>query len=426
MEFLKNSKNSSLNRKTYINLRWIAITGQLFAINSATFFLGYEFSFIKSNIVVLIGAISNIYLISFYVKNLLSNKTAFNFLIIDILQLTFLLYLTGGILNPFIIFLIIPSIFASLSLEKKTNYVLILITLISIIFLTFFYEETSLPFPKRSIVDDYFYFSIPISLIICLFFLNYFAITFGQESTLRKEALDKIQQLIAKEHELVSLGGQAAAAAHSLATPLSTIKLITQELYKSLQGNKDLEKDIILLNEQVERCNQILKKLSINPNIDDEFIENELTLSNYVNEIIRSFQSISKKKFFFQNKQDTNPIKFKRSIEIVYGLRNFIGNANKFAKEKIFVTINSDSEMTEVIVEDDGDGFPKDILDKIGEPYIRSKSKNHNTKSGLGLGIFIGGTLLERNYAKITFRNSLTRNGAEVLIKWKNKDLLGL
>jgi len=426
MEFLKNSKNYSLNRKTYINLRWIAITGQLFAINSATFFLGYEFSFIKSNIVVLIGAISNIYLISFYVKNLLSNKTAFNFLIIDILQLTFLLYLTGGILNPFIIFLIIPSIFASLSLEKKTNYVLILITLISIIFLTFFYEETSLPFPKRSIVDDYFYFSIPISLIICLFFLNYFAITFGQESTLRKEALDKIQQLIAKEHELVSLGGQAAAAAHSLATPLSTIKLITQELYKSLQGNKDLEKDIILLNEQVERCNQILKKLSINPNIDDEFIENELTLSNYVNEIIRSFQSISKKKFFFQNKQDTNPIKFKRSIEIVYGLRNFIGNANKFAKEKIFVTINSDSEMTEVIVEDDGDGFPKDILDKIGEPYIRSKSKNHNTKSGLGLGIFIGGTLLERNYAKITCRNSLTRNGAEVLIKWNNKDLLGL
>ena len=426
MEFLKNSKNYSLNRKTYINLRWIAITGQLFAINSATFFLGYEFSFIKSNIVVLIGAISNIYLISFYVKNLLSNKTAFNFLIIDILQLTFLLYLTGGILNPFIIFLIIPSIFASLSLEKKTNYVLILITLISIIFLTFFYEETSLPFPKRSIVDDYFYFSIPISLIICLFFLNYFAITFGQESTLRKEALNKIQQLIAKEHELVSLGGQAAAAAHSLATPLSTIKLITQELYKSLQGNKDLEKDIILLNEQVERCNQILKKLSINPNIDDEFIENELTLSNYVNEIIRSFQSISKKKFFFQNKQDTNPIKFKRSIEIVYGLRNFIGNANKFAKEKIFVTINSDSEMTEVIVEDDGDGFPKDILDKIGEPYIRSKSKNHNTKSGLGLGIFIGGTLLERNYAKITCRNSLTRNGAEVLIKWKNKDLLGL
>ena len=426
MEFLNNSKNYSLNRKTYINLRWIAIIGQFIAINTASFLFKYDFSFIKANIIILIGAISNIYLISFYVKNLLSNRTAFNFLIIDILQLTFLLYLTGGILNPFVIFLIIPSVFASLSLEKKTNYILILITLISIISLTFFYENTSLPFPEKSSIDKYYFFAIPISLIIGLFFLNYFAITFGQEASLRKDALDKIQQLIAKEHELVSLGGQAAAAAHSLATPLSTIKLITQELYKSIKGNKDIEKDMILLTEQVERCNQILKKLSINPNIDDEFIEYELTLSNYISEIIRSFESISKKKFFFQNKQDTNPIKFKRSIEIIYGLRNFIGNANKFAREKIFITINSDSETTEVIIEDDGDGFPKDILDKIGEPYIRTKKKNDIDKSGLGLGIFIGGTLLERNFAKVVCRNSLTRNGAEVIIRWNNKDLLDL
>ena len=426
MEFLNNSKNYSLNRKTYINLRWIAITGQFIAINFAAFLFEYEFSFIKANIVILIGTISNIYLISFYVKNLLSNRTAFNFLILDILQLTLLLYLTGGILNPFVIFVIIPSVFASLSLEKKTNFILILITLISIVLLTFFYEDTSLPFPKKSSIDEFFYYSIPISLIIGLFFLNYFAITFGQEAGLRKDALDKIQQLIAKEHELVSLGGQAAAAAHSLATPLSTIKLITQELSKLLKGNKDIEKDMMLLTDQVERCNQILKKLTINPDIDDEFIEHELTLSNYISEIIRSFQKISKNKFFFQNKQDTNPVKFKRSIEIVYGLRNFIGNANKFAREKIFITINSDSEITEVIIEDDGDGFPKDILDKIGEPYIRTKEKDYKNKSGLGLGIFIGGTLLERNFAKITCRNSITRNGAEVIIKWNNKDLVGI
>ncbi len=426
MEFLNNSKNYSLNRKTYINLRWIAVIGQLAAINLATFLFNYEFSFIKSNVIILIGAISNIYLISFYSKNLLSNRTAFNFLIIDILQLTFLLYFTGGILNPFIIFLIIPSVFASLSLEKKTNYTLILVTLACIILLTFFYEESSLPFLNKSLISEHLYFSIPISLIIALFFLNFFAITFGHESSLRKDALDKIQQLIAKEHELVSLGGQAAAAAHSLATPLSTIKVITQELSKSLKGNLDIEKDIILLSEQVERCNLILKKLTLNPDIDDEFIDYNLTLSNYVKEIIKSFQSITKKKFFFQDNQNTNPIKFKRSIEIIYGLRNFIGNANKFAKEKIFITINSDSEITEVIIEDDGKGFPKDILDKIGEPYIRSKEKNDKSKSGLGLGIFIGGTLLERNYAKITCRNSITRNGAEVLIRWNNKDLIGL
>ena len=424
MEFLNNSKNYSLNRKTYTNLRWIAIIGQLVAINVAAFIFKFEFPFIKANIIVLIGAVSNIYLLSFYVKNLLSNRTAFNFLIIDILQLTFLLFITGGILNPFIFFLIIPSVFASLSLEKKTNYILILVTLISIVFLTFFHQETNLPFPKKLLISEYFYYSIPVSLIIALFFLNYFAITFGEEASLRKDALNKIQQLIAKEHELVSLGGQAAAAAHSLATPLSTIKVITQELSKSLKGNQDIESDMILLTEQVERCNQILKKLTLNPDIEDEFIDYELTLSNYINEIIKSFQSISKKKFFFQNRQDTNPIKFKRSIEIIYGLRNFIGNANKFAKEKIFLTINSDSQITELIIEDDGDGFPKDILDKIGEPYIRTKEKNSGTKSGLGLGIFIGGTLLERNYAKVICRNSITRNGAEVIIRWRNKDLI--
>ncbi len=424
MEFLNNSKNYSLNRKTYINLRWIAIIGQFVSINFASFIFNYEFSFVKANLIVLIGIISNIYLISFYVKNLLSNRTAFNFLVIDILQLTSLFYLTGGILNPFIIFLIIPSVFASLSLEKKTNYLLVLVTLFCILVLTFFYQETGLPFPKQSFVNEYFYYSISISLVIALFFLNFFAITFGIESSLRKDALYKIQQLIAKEHELVSLGGQAAAAAHSLATPLSTIKLITHELSKSLKGSKDIEKDIKLLSQQVERCNQILKKLTLNPDIDDEFIDYNQTLTNYIREIIRSFEKISKKKFFFQDNQNTNPIKFKRSIEIIYGLRNFIGNANKFAKEKIFITINSDSEMTEVIIEDDGEGFPKDILDKIGEPYIRSKDKKYNRNSGLGLGIFIGGTLLERNYAKITFRNSLTRNGAEVIIKWKNKNLI--
>ena len=425
MEFLNNSKNYSLNRKTYLNLRWIGIIGQFITINSVAFIFKFQFNFILANIVVLVGTLSNIFLFYYFKKNQLQENTSLIFLTLDILQLGFLLYLTGGIINPFAIFLIIPSIFASNSLSIKTNILLIFLTISLIILLTFFHQE--LPFPlNKYIFSNYYYYSVPLALIIALIFLNFFAITFGQESSLRKDALDKIQQLIAKEHELVSLGGQAAAAAHSLATPLSTIKLISQELSKSLKGNKDIEKDVLLLNQQVERCSKILKKLTLNPNIDDEFIDYDLTLSTYVKEIINSFENISKKKFFFLDNQNINPIKFKRSIEIIYGLRNFIGNANKFAKEKIFITINSDSEISEVIIEDDGKGFPSDILDKIGEPYIRSKDKNYKNKSGLGLGIFIGGTLLERNFAKITFRNSITRNGAEVIIRWNNEDLLEL
>ena len=113
----------------------------------------------------------------------------------------------------------------------------------------------------------------------------------------------------------------------------------------------------------------------------------------------------------------------KKSIELVYGIRNFIGNANKYSKQKIYITVKSDSEFSEIIIEDDGNGFPKEILSKIGEPYIKSLKKNNDSVSGLGLGIFIGKTLLEKNFAKVICRNSETRNGAEVNIKWKNLNL---
>ena len=260
-------------------------------------------------------------------------------------------------------------------------------------------------------------------MIIALIFLNYFAILFGKENRIRKNALDKIQEVISKEHVLVSLGGQAAAAAHSLGTPLSTIKVISNELNKSLGKNLDHRKDIELLISQVERCENILKKLTIDPLVKDDFINQNLSLADYVKEIIKSFEEISKKMFVVNLEQDSNPFQITKSIELIYGLRNFIGNANKFANKKIFVTIKSDSEISEIIIEDDGPGYPKDVINKIGEPYNKSQIKEYSTKSGLGLGIFIGKTLLEKNLANIIFRNSETRTGAEVNIAWNNKDL---
>ncbi len=422
MEFQKASKNYSLNKFTYINLRWIGIVGQLLTIYSVKFIFNFEFNFIFANIIIFLGAISNLFLIYFYKKTQISNKFAFYFLFLDILQLSSLLYLTGGLMNPFSIFLLIPSVFASSNLSLKTNLILILLTIISIITLTFYHEE--LPSPLNQFkVSLYYFYAIPVALVIALLFLNYFAITFGRESKLRKEALDKIQEVIAKEHELVSLGGQAAAAAHSLGTPLSTIKIITQDLFDQFKNNKILKNDIELLVSQVNRCNEILKKLTLNPFIEDDFIDKDLSLAEYLNQVIRSFEEISDKQFILNTEQDINPLKFRKSIELVYGIRNFVGNANKFAKDKVFVTVKSDSEISELIIEDDGPGFPNDILDKIGEPYIKSFKKNFISKSGLGLGIFIGTTLLEKNYAKILCRNSVTRNGAEVNIQWKNTDL---
>ena len=425
MELSSSSDNHLLNKNTYVNLRWIGIIGQFITINTVNFILKFEFNYILSNTVIFFGAISNLALIYFYKKNQLSERTSFYFLVLDIIQLSFLLFLTGGIVNPFSIFLLIPSIFASTSLNLKINILLIILTIISVIFITFFHEE--LPPPLNNyIINKYYYYSIPIALIVALIFLNYFAITFGKESRVKKDALDKIQEVISKEHELVSLGAQAAAAAHSLGTPLSTIKIISHELFDQLKNNKNFGKDVELLVSQVNRCNEILKKLTLNPTIEDDFIDKDISLYDYVKEIVSSFEEISEKSFYIDIEQNTNSFDIKKSVEIVYGIRNFLGNANKFAKSNIFIAIKSDSETSELTIEDDGPGFSKDILNKIGEPYIKSLSSKDNSKSGLGLGIFIGKTLLEKNYARLLFRNSETRGGAEIKIEWFNKNLLNI
>ena len=426
MKFFETSKHHFFKKSTYISLRWIGIVGQFIAVNFVYFFLNFKFDFVTSNMIIFLGALSNLYLIFIYKKTQLSDRLALIFLIIDILQLAVLLYLTGGVNNPFIIFLLIPSVFSSSNLSFKTNISFVFLTTIVIIFLTFYAEDLPGPISDHFHINPYYHYSIPVSLIIALFFLNYFAMMFGAQSRLRKEALAKMEEVMAKEHEMLSLGGQAAAAAHSLGTPLSTIKIITHDLLKQFKGQHDISKDIELLSSQVERCNEILKRLTLNPVEEDDFIDKDLTMRNYLGEIISSFKEISKKSFIFNFDQDTNERSITKSIEIVYGLRNFIGNANKFAKNTIHINLKSDSETTQITIEDDGNGYPRDVLSKIGEPYLKSNNSKDKSKSGLGLGLFIGKTLLEKNFASINCRNSKTRSGAEVIIKWNNKDLFNI
>ncbi len=426
MKFFETSKYFSLKKSTYINLRWIAIIGQLITINLIYFIFNFKFNLILENSIILIGILSNLYLIYIYKNTQLPDKLAFLFLLIDILQLGFLIYLTGGIANPFSTFLIIPAIFSSSNLGLKSNLLLTGITISIIIFLTFFSQPLPYPVDEHFHVDSYYYYSIPISLIVALIFLNYFALIFGKESRIKKEALNKMEEIMSKEHELLSLGGQAAAAAHSLGTPFSTIKIIASDLLKQFKNNEEIKKDVSLLVSQIERCSEILKKLTLNPIIEDDFIDRDLPIADYLNQIVKSFKEISKKEFILNFDQNSNPFNITKSIEIVYGLRNFIGNANKFSKSKIFISLKSDNDTTEIIIEDDGEGYSKDVLRNIGEPYIKSYKSSIKSKSGLGLGIFIGKTLLEKNYANILCKNSETRNGAEINIKWKNKDLIKL
>ena len=424
MKFKETSKKYSLNKSTYVNLRWIAYIGQLVTIIAVEFILNFKFEYLPCISILIISVLSNLYLDFRIKENQLNNLISSLFLTFDILQLSLLFFFTGGITNPFIFLIIIPAVFSSQYLNIKTSIFLVGFTTFSLILLTYFYKTLPHPEILHFHTPSYYLYSIPLAIFIGLTFLVYFGVMFGKENRIREEAYDKIQEIMAKENELISLGGQAAAAAHSLGTPLSTILLTTKELQKEHGNNKKIKNDLDLLVSQSNRCSEILKKLTLNPNIEDEFFDNEISLDSYIKEIVRSYQEISSKEFLVNMDQFNNKIKSYKSPEIVYGLRNFIGNANKFSNKKIQIFLLSDSKETAIIIKDDGPGFPKDLIDKarLGEPYIRTSDDKNFSKHGLGLGTFIGKTLLERNFAKIFFKNS-NSGGAEVHIKWKNNDL---
>ncbi len=416
-------KDYHLSKKTFVNLRWIAQLGQLISILFVEYFLKFNFDFYNyCLIIIVIGIITNFYLQFKIRENQLNNFFSSTFLAYDIIQLGCLLFLTGGITNPFIFLLVIPSVFSSKYLNLFSTIFLVFLSGIILAIISFNYMELPYPDSAHFHVPDYYLLSIPISVFIGLLFLVYFGVRFGTEYRIRKEALEKMQSIMAKEHELVSLGGQAAAAAHSLATPLSTISLILKELNEDLGNDKKYHEDLNLLISQSNRCNEILKRLSLNPKVDNKFF-GKLSLAEYMQEIVLSFEEISNKNFVINNLNNKNPIVINRKLEIIFGLRNFIGNANKFSKNNISIFIVSDKEKSNVLIKDDGKGFAPDIISKLGEPYIRSSYKSHNINSGMGLGVFIAKTLLEKNFATVDFKNLKETNGASVSITWDNLDL---
>ena len=415
-------ENLNLDKKTLVFLRWIAIVGQFTAITLVYFYLKLDFLYIIAYLILFAGFLTNLYL-QYRIKTiLLKDFYASIFLIYDLIQLTALLYLTGGISNPFSILMIIPTIVSSTLLSMGTTIVLGILTIIFLFILTIFHHplpgihDESITFPKLYLVG---YF---LAIIVGLLFLSYFGIRFSGESKRRSEAINKLQQVIAKEYELESLGGQAAAAAHSLGTPLSTINVVASELKKELGNNKEYSKDIDLLITQTKRCGEILKKISKKPIKEDEFFK-KTKLEDLLEEVITSFEETSSKKIDLILENDKNKILISRSPELIYGLRNFIGNAVKFSKSIVEIMIISDNSFIKIKIDDDGPGFPDDVKEIVGEPYIRSKSAQVSSNSGTGLGTFLGKTLLERKSASLEFTKNKKLGGASVIINWKIADL---
>ncbi len=421
-DLLKFEEDLRLEKKTVIILRWIALIGQLLTIYFVHFFIGFNLPLVFCSLTIFCGGLTNIFIQFNFRKNQLSNIESTILLFYDVIQLSVLIYLTGGVTNPFIIFLIVPALISSTLLNLASTLFLSIITIMSLTLLTFNYfplpSEGNLHFH----VPDYYIFSIPSALVIALIFLNYFGFRFGYEARRRGNALNKLELVLAKEQELESIGHQAAAAAHSLGTPLSTITVIAKELKKEIVDNKELKEDVDTILEQAKKCGDILKKISQNQIVDDEYVKN-ITLQDLLFEITKSFESITEKNLNLNLENAKKRISIKRSAELTYGIRNFVGNAVKFSKKNIYINLVSNNQNTILQISDDGPGFPDDIYKIIGEPYISTKSKRLKSKAGLGLGTFIGKTLLERKKASIEFQQS-NEGGALIEITWKNIDLI--
>ena len=424
-EVFTSKDNIQLDKKTLVILRWIALIGQYLTISIVYFVLKFELLFFYCSAVILIGALTNFFLQFKFHKNQLNNFTSTFFLFYDLIQLSILLYLTGGATNPFIILLIVPAIVSSTFLTLRSAIKLSITTIVILILLTIYH----LPLPHSGElhfhVPDIYLYAVPIAIIVGLIFLTYFGVRFGIESRKRTEALNRLELILAKEHELESIGLQAAAAAHSLGTPLSTITVIAKELERETRNNPKYSKDIELLLSQTKRCSDILKNLSKNQLQEDSFLT-DIKIEELLGEIVKSYAEISEKKLsLLVEKNRFNP-QIERTLEITYGLRNFIGNAVKYSKSSVDISLESNDKVTKVQVCDDGPGFSEDILNVLGEPYIRSKNKIISSKSGLGLGTFIGKTLLERMKATVNFDKCPKTNGAMVTIKWQTRDLLAI
>ena len=398
-----------------IKIRWIAIFGQLIAILFVSFILNIKIPFFEALIIILFSIAINFYSYIEERKNKsISNIKAFSYLLFDTLQLGILLFLTGGIVNPFSILILAPVITSASYLPALLTVILSSISIMIIIVLNFFFIPLKLG--NEFMLPEIYYFGLVISLITTVVFIAIYAYLFASSSRKISNALSVSKLQILNQKKITEVGSLSAAAAHELGTPLNTIFLILNDLIKDkeLIKNETILKDIKLLKSQADRCKEILQKLSQNPlKLKDKFLE-KVKISDLIK---INFEKFNKNRYLkiTGNVIDEEPeIIFKD--EMMYSLGNIIQNAIYYSKTNVLCQIEYLENSVLIKISDDGNGFTKETFDKLGEPYI---SKNND---GMGLGIFISKNLIENMGGKIKFYNSKDNN-AVVEIQFENSIL---
>ena len=392
-----------------IKIRWIAIFGQILAIFFVFYFINIQIPFFEALVIIFLSVALNLYSYFEERKNKsISNIKAFSFLLFDTLQLGFLLFLTGGVINPFSILILAPVITSASYLPALMTVVLSSISIGIIIILNFYFLPLDLG--VEFYLPEIYSFGIVASLIITVIFIAIYAYLFASSSRKISNALSVSKLQILNQKKMTEVGSLSAAAAHELGTPLNTIFLIINDLLKEkiLIDNKSIARDITLLKSQAERCREILQRFSKNPlKLKDKFLE-KVKITDLIKINFEKFNKNKKLNIKTIPNEDEPEIIFKD--EIMYALGNIIQNAILYSKTNVTAELNYNNLHVKIIIIDDGDGFSKDIIDKLGEPYI---SKNNQ---GMGLGIFIAKNLIGNMGGSINFYNTNDDNAVVEIV----------
>ncbi len=398
-----------------IKIRWIAIFGQFLAVFIVFYIIKIEILLFEILTIILLSVAVNFFSYFEERKNKsISNVKAFSFLLFDTLQLGFLLFLTGGIINPFSILILAPVITSASYLPALMTVILSTISIMIIVILNFYYVPLYLG--PEFYLPEIYNFGLVSSLIITVIFIAIYAYLFANSSRKISNALSVSKLQILNQKKITEVGSLSAAAAHELGTPLNTIFLIINDLLKEkkLVEDKNIVKDIHLLKSQAERCKEILQRFSKNPlKIKDKFLDKVK-----ITDLIKiNFDKFNKnKKLNIINIRIIEEPEILYKDEMMYALGNIIQNAIFHCKETVTVELDYNKTDLKISITDDGLGFSKDIIDKLGEPYISKNSQ------GMGLGIFIAKNLIENMGGKINLYNSKDDN-AVVEITFDNSIL---
>lgn len=401
-------------------LRWLAVSGQSAAIIIVAFVLGYDMPLLPCLVLVFMSVALNVRLWLNYPSNYrVSPKVAAGYLTYDLLQLAALLYMTGGLANPFVVMILAPVTVSATVLTARATMTLVGMSCAVISLLAYFH----MPLPWKGDPPDFpeiYLLGVWAALMLGLAFIATYVWHISHEGRRMTAASTALQQVLAREHRLSALDGLAAAAAHQLGTPLGTIGLIAKELQSSPLIEGEHAEDLASLLTETRRCKEILSSLTTQSDQGDT-IFSRMSLSALIQEAVDEAGVHDKRIHVKIGPEKTQEPLVTRQPEIIYGLGNLVENAVEFADREVVVTAGVEAAQIEISVSDDGPGFAHDVLLRLGEPWLTSRpaSGDMTAQSGMGLGFFIAKTLLERTGGRVTAANKAAPgHGAEIRIVW--------